>query len=371
MTLQSGNEPGTVSETEDSRREADPQSVRTLDSKSPTQIALTRLRKDTVAVVCGAILFLMVAAALLAPVITRLWGIYPEITSPGAPKPSEMLDQFNFPETGPPYYGFTWDHPLGIAPNTGVDNLANLLYGLRTSLLVATVATLFSTVVGITIGLMAGFSRGWLDRVLSFVIDLFLSFPFLLGALTLAPILTSRFSSNLELLDRAQLLGLIAVLVIFGWMSLARLIRGQVLSLREREFIQSAQVIGVPTRRILFKELLPNMVAPIVVSTSLMLPAFVAAEAGLSYLGIGLTGQPSLGQMILRRRPGSTRTYGLYLWVAGRRRHRAGARAQPPRRLGPRRLRPEDPSVTHVAAVGNPNRKGRRHHAVEETVGRR
>jgi peptide/nickel transport system permease protein len=101
---------------------------------------------------------------------------------------------------------------------------------------------------------------------------------------------------------------------VFGWLQLARLIRGQVLTLREREFIQAAQVIGVPTRRILFKELLPNMVAPIVVSISLTLPSFVAAEAGLSYLGIGLTGTPSLGQTIVRAQP-SFQTYPLYLWV--------------------------------------------------------
>ena len=175
-------------------------------------------------------------------------------------------------------------------------------------------ATVISTAVGIAIGLMAGFSRGFLDRFLSFVIDLFLSFPFLLGALALAPIITSRFSTDLDALARAQFIGLVAVLVIFGWMSLARLIRGQVLSLREREFVQSAQVIGVPTRRILFKELLPNLVAPIVVATSLSLPAYVAAEAGLSFLGIGLTGQPSLGQTILLATPYYD-TYPLYLWV--------------------------------------------------------
>lgn len=314
MTLQSGLEPGTVAETEESRREGDPQSARKLASRSPTQIAFARLRQDKVAVVCAAILSLLVVLALAAPLISRAMGIYPEISSPGAPKLSESLDQFGFPREGPPYYGFTWDHPLGIAPRIGVDNLANLLYGLRTSLLVAALATVLSTFVGIAIGLMAGFSRGWLDRVLSFVIDLFLSFPFLLGALTLAPILTSRFNTDLEALGRAQLLGLIGVLVIFGWMSLARLIRGQVLSLREREFVQSAQVIGVPTRRILFKELLPNMVAPIVVATSLSLPAYVAAEAGLSYLGIGLTGQPSLGQTILNATP-YYESYGLYLWV--------------------------------------------------------
>ena len=104
------------------------------------------------------------------------------------------------------------------------------------------------------------------------------------------------------------------MLVVFGWMTVARLIRGQVLSLREREFIQSAQVIGVPTGRILFKELLPNMVAPIVVATSLMMPAYVAAEAGLAYLGIGITNQPSLGRTILNA-SGYYDSYPLYLWV--------------------------------------------------------
>ena len=205
--------------------------------------------------------------------------------------------------------------------------------------MVAVLATVISTAVGIAIGLMAGFSRGFLDRFLSFVIDLFLSFPFLLGALTLAPIITSRFSTDLAALGRAQVLGLVAVLVLFGWMSLARLIRGQVLSLREREFIQSAQVIGVPTRRILFKELLPNMVAPIVVATSLSLPAYVAAEAGLSYLGIGITGRPSLGQTILNATPYYDRLRPLPVGP-GRRRRRPGARPEPARRLRARRLRP-------------------------------
>ena len=96
---------------------------------------------------------------------------------------------------------------------------------------------------------------------------------------------------------------------------MTRLIRGQVLSLREREFIQAAQVMGVPTRRILFKELLPNLVAPIVVATSLALPAFVTAEAGLSFLGIGITGIPSLGPDHRRRAAATGTTYPLYLWA--------------------------------------------------------
>jgi len=169
-------------------------------------------------------------------------------------------------------------------------------------------------VVGIVVGLVAGFSRGWLDRIISFVIDLFLSFPFLLGALSLAPILVSRFGKTQESLAQAQKISLIVILVLFGWMGLARLIRGQVLSLREREFIQAAQVIGAPTSRILFKELLPNLVAPIVIAISLGLPAYVAAEAGLSFLGIGLTGEPSLGQIIEKARA-YYETYPFYLFV--------------------------------------------------------
>ena len=97
-------------------------------------------------------------------------------------------------------------------------------------------------------------------------------------------------------------------------MGLARLIRGQVLSLREREFVQAAQVIGVPTWQILFKELLPNLVAPIVVAISLSIPAYVAAEAGLSFLGIGLTESPSLGKTV-NSAVNYFERYPLYLWT--------------------------------------------------------
>jgi ABC-type dipeptide/oligopeptide/nickel transport system permease subunit len=169
---------------------------------------------------------------------------------------------------------------------------------------------------GVVLGLIAGFSRGWLDRIIMFVTDLFLSFPFLLGALAMAPIIVERFgqSNNLGRLAKVQLIALIVILTVFGWMGLTRLIRGQVLSLREREFVQAAQVMGVPTSRILFKELLPNLVAPIVVATSLALPGLITAEAGLSFLGIGITGMPSLGQTIADAQL-YWETYPLYLWA--------------------------------------------------------
>jgi peptide/nickel transport system permease protein len=282
--------------------------------RSPMQIALGRLRRDPVAVVCGIVVILLCLAGLFAGFINDTLQIAGTNEGPYALDNVTATDFDGLPIIGPPLGEFTWEHPLGIAPGTAYDNLARLLLGLRTSLLIATLATVVSTIVGVVIGLLAGFSRGWLDRIISFVIDVFLSFPFILGALTVAPILVDRFGSNADTLAYAQKLALIAILVIFGWMGLARLIRGQVLSLREREFIQAAQVIGAPTRRILFKELLPNLVAPIVIAISLGLPAFVAAEAGLSFLGIGLTGEPSLGQ-IVESAKGYYQEYPLYLFA--------------------------------------------------------
>ncbi len=285
-----------------------------LAGRSPTQIAFSRLRRDKVALVSAIIVLVLVLLGAFAPLICNLLNIYPSLDDPNAPTASEMLSSDTFPRLGPPYYPFTWDHPLGIEPGNGFDNLALLLYGLRTSLLVATAATVLSTVVGVTLGLVAGYARGWVDSLLSFFIDFFLSFPFIMGALALAPIITSRFGKTSDTLLRAQFISLIGVLVIFGWMGLARLIRGQVLSLREREFIQAARVIGVPTRSILFKELLPNLVAPIVVAVSLALPGYVAAEAGLSFLGIGLTEGTSLGKTI-NRASDFYEVYPLYLWA--------------------------------------------------------
>jgi ABC-type dipeptide/oligopeptide/nickel transport system permease subunit len=277
--------------------------------RSPTQIALDRLRHDKIAVVCFAVVVTFVLIAIFAPLLTKLFGVELD-----AGDPVTDLDQFNYPAFGPPDEGFTWDAPLGIAPNSGDDNLAQWFYGARTSLAVATISTVVATLIGIVVGLLAGFSRGWLDRVISFVIDVFLSLPFILVALATAPIIVSRFGGKPEQLETVQFVALLLVLSVFGWMTLARLIRGEVLSLREREFVQAAKVIGVPTRSILFKELLPNLVAPIVVSISLGLPAFVTAEAGLAFLGIGVVGIPSWGQTV-NLAVDFFNTYPLYLYA--------------------------------------------------------
>src|SRR5262249_34783069 len=144
-----------------------------LAGRSPTQIALSRLRHDKVAVICGIIVALMVLSAIFAPLICKALNIYP--TAATIPyDPSNLLHfETGLPLQAPPNRGFRAAHPLGLAPQTAVDNLARLLYGLRTSLLVAACATVFSILIGVVLGLMAGFSRGWLDRLIMFVTDLF------------------------------------------------------------------------------------------------------------------------------------------------------------------------------------------------------
>jgi ABC-type dipeptide/oligopeptide/nickel transport system permease subunit len=260
--------------------------------KSPTRIAIDRLRRDKVAMICAAIVVLFILVAVFAPLLAKLegydFGTYH----------TDLVDEYGFPLSGP-----NADHWFGVEPKTGRDNFARWVYGARPSLIVAFSATLFGTIVGVVMGLLAGFLGGWVDRVISWVIDFVLSLPYLLFAIALVPIVESMRGGSFNMTPEEQastrFYVLIFVLSFFGWAGLARIIRGEVLSLREREFVLAAKAIGVPTRQVLFKELLPNLVAPIVISASLSLPAYVTAEAGLSYLGVGLVEpKPSWGQTI-------------------------------------------------------------------------
>ena len=303
--------PETLGHLSEEPRGEDPGSTkaRTITGKSPLRIAMGRLLRDKIAVVCLAVVLFFVIVAVFAGPIQKLFGVTTETVLP-----SRFLNPDLTPkaEYGPPYGGFTMEHPFGIAPQTATDNLAFWLEGAQNSLQIASIATVVAMVVGVTLGLLGGFLGGVADRVVSFVTDFFLTLPFILAALTIAPIINERFrdSGNYE---TAQVIALIGVLAGFGWMSVARLIRGEVLSLREREFVQAARVMGMPTSRLLLKELLPNLVAPIVVAASLMLPAFVAAEAGLAYLGIGVTTRPSWGQT-LNQGTAYFDNYALYLY---------------------------------------------------------
>ncbi|MHB8297551.1 MAG: ABC transporter permease [Dermatophilaceae bacterium] len=271
-------------------------------------MAFERLRADKMALVCVAVVLFFIVIAIFAPVLTSLEG------QNFSDFHTDLVDQYGFPAIAP-----NSQHWFGVEPKTGRDLFAQWAYGARPSLVISLVAALTSSIVGVTAGLIAGFSGGWIDRVISWVVDFVLSLPYLLVAIAIIPVAVSWFGGvdALSPSDNANIrfYGLIVVLVFFGWAGLARLIRGEVISLREREFIAAAKVLGVPTRRVLAKELLPNLVAPIVISLSLALPGYIVAEAGLSFLGVGLIEPiPSWGQMISK----ATVYYQadpLYLWL--------------------------------------------------------
>ncbi|MET9275004.1 ABC transporter permease [Kribbella sp. NPDC003557] len=276
--------------------------------KSPTRVAVDRLRKDRVAVVCAGVVLFFILIAVFAPLLTKIEG-----SDIGTFHP-ELVDEYGFPT-----FAANAQHWFGVEPKTGRDNFARWVYGARPSLVVAFVATLFGTIVGVLMGLLAGFLGGWVDRVISWLVDFVLSLPYLLFAIALVPIVESMRGGSFNLSPEEQastrFIVLIFVLSFFGWAGLARIIRGEVLSLREREFVLAAKAIGVPTRQVLFKELLPNLVAPIVISASLALPAYVTAEAGLSFLGVGLIEPvPSWGQTIATA-TNWFKADPLYLWL--------------------------------------------------------
>jgi ABC-type dipeptide/oligopeptide/nickel transport system permease subunit len=288
---------------------AAPEQKSSTRGKSPTRIALGRLRKDRMAMICLGILGVFILIAILAPVLSKIEGQDPTTLH------TNLIDDFGYPTVGPDSH-----HWFGIEPRLGRDLFSRWVYGARPSLIVAALATVISTLIGIVIGLFAGFAGGWVDRILSWVIDLVLSLPYLLFAIAVPAVILTITVGNkegvgAETTATVRFYSLIFVLSFLGWAGLARLIRGEVLSLREREFIQAARVIGVPTRKVLFKELLPNLVAPIVISTSLALPAFIVNEAALTVLGVGLTEPTPSWGVTISAATNFYRADPLFLWL--------------------------------------------------------
>jgi peptide/nickel transport system permease protein len=270
-----------------------PQEAKAIVGRSPGQLAWMRLKRDRTALTSAIILAVAMIVGLSAPLIQRITGISP--TDPF----TELLSDFAAVPLG--YLGgISADHPLGIEPGLGRDILMQLVYGLRTSLFIAFAAAAISTTIGVLMGVIAGYARGWLDSFLSWVIDLVLAFPFLIFALAAIPVVENRFFEPREGIPPGFRVGIIiATFAIFNWTGTARLVRGQVISLREREFVEAARASGASTAHILLRQLLPNIWAPILVTVSLNVPAFITAEAALAFVGIGVTEPtPDLGRMI-------------------------------------------------------------------------
>ncbi|MEY4493454.1 MAG: hypothetical protein RL355_803 [Actinomycetota bacterium] len=261
--------------------------------RSLREIAWMRLRRDRVAMISLSVLLFIIFIAAFGPLISKLIGVDPYSFDSSA-----ISDNGGLPNGK--WGGVSLAHPLGVEPLTGRDVLARLLYGSRVSLLIAGSATLITVTMGTIIGIVAGNSRGKLDSFLSRFMDITIAFPLLLVIIAMSPVIEQRLQAiGVPSGNPSRVTTLILVLSVFGWPYLARIVRGQVLSLREREFVEAAISIGSNNRRIVFKELLPNLWAPILVYTTIAMPGLIGAEATLAFLGISVVPPtPTWGSML-------------------------------------------------------------------------
>lgn len=277
---------------------------------SPFQLGLQRLRRDRLAVFAFWVVAFYVFVAVFAPILVRVLNIDPYELD------RDAINDFGLPAG--PLGGVSWDHPFGVEPGTGRDILGRLMYGARVSLLVGTIGTLLTTVVGVTLGIVAGLRRGFVDAVISRLGDVTLAFPSLLLIIALANPMTQRLESwGIPQGNTARLTYILTVLTFFGWVYMARLVRGQVLSLREREFVEAARSFGAGTGHLVFKQLLPNLWPQIIVFVSLSLPGYVALEATLSFLGVGLLAPAASWGIMLGDSVRYYRADPTYLFIPG------------------------------------------------------
>jgi peptide/nickel transport system permease protein len=250
-----------------------------IEGRSLKQIAWSRLKRDKVAMAGGAVVIFLILVAIFAPLIVKWIGHPP--------------NQFNYdqvdPDTSLPYGslgGISWDFPFGVEPINGRDLFSRTIYGAQVSLLIAFLATLLSVVIGVVMGVIAGYFGGWVDTVISRLMDIFLAFPLLLFALALVGAMPDEMFGLQGYWLRVAII--VFVIGFFNWPYIGRIVRGQTLTLREREFVDAARSLGARSPYILAKELLPNLVAPILVYSTLLIPTNILFEAALSFLGVGV-----------------------------------------------------------------------------------
>ena len=250
-----------------------------------------RFRRDKVAIASGVfIVFLFVAAFAGAPLAQKWLG-----HGPNTIFPSEGVDPVTLVPVGPltTVHSFSRNEDiffiLGASDTLGRDEFLRLLYGARVSLEVAIGATLLSMFIGVLLGSIAGYFRGGIDAIISRVTEIVMAFPLLLFVIALAATAGDRLNDiTLGGIFEPGVIMLVLIGGIFGWFYPARIVRAQVLSLREKEFVEAARMVGSSDWRIIRSHLLPHLVAPIIVYSTLIVAQFVLFEAGLSFLGLGI-----------------------------------------------------------------------------------
>lgn len=287
------------------------EAVALTSGRSLRQIVWSRLRRDRLAMGCLIVLVVYYLIAILGPVVAGFVGISPYTFDAAA-----ISDLGGRPvgEWG----GIDAKHWLGVEWGTGRDIFAQLLFGLQLSLIIATSATAITVAIGTVVGIVAGYTGGWTDTIIGRFMDLVLAFPFLLIVLALSGALTQRLTDmGVPSGNPSRITYLILVMSVFGWPYLARIVRGQVLSLREREFVEAAVAMGANKRRILFTEILPNLWAPILVYATLTLPAYIGFEAALSFLGVGVLPPDTTFGAMLARSVAYFNVVPTYLFIPG------------------------------------------------------
>jgi peptide/nickel transport system permease protein len=259
-----------------------------IEGRSPWQLAWTRLRKDKAAMISLVVIILLILMALMAPLIAKWVGYAPDFGD----------RKFGQTEDGLPV-GLTGHHILGT-DRFGRDILVRSVYGARVSLLVGLVSTALAVIFGVVIGASAGFYGGAIDTILARFMDVTLSFPYLLFALALA----AAFGASTPLT--------IFVITFFSFASIGRIVRGQVLQIKEREFIEAARSLGAGSVRTMFVDVIPNLVAPVTVLASMTIPTAIIFESTLSFLGAGSDPRtPTWGNML----SDATQSYTVAWWT--------------------------------------------------------
>jgi ABC-type dipeptide/oligopeptide/nickel transport system permease subunit len=262
-----------------------------------------RLRRDKLAIAGGVFIIVMLLVAFVgAPIAARLLGHGPNDQFPGAVDPVSFLPVGPMTRVADPAGGQTL-LILGADSTIGRDLFLRMLYGARTSLEVALLATFFSVLLGVLLGAVAGFYRGWLDTIVSRLTEMFMAFPALLLMVAISATAGEQLNGITLGFLAPGVFTLVLVFSAFGWFYPARIVRGQMLSLREKEFVEAARMTGAGDWRIIRSHLLPHLVGPVIVYSTLIVAANVIGEAGLSFLGLGIQEPTASWGNLLSRAP--------------------------------------------------------------------